>query len=95
MLTHTRAVIAASAYAFIARKKVAGVHDPLHETGYADRCGSAAASICRGMMATAPFGSVAPRPNSTIPATRRFVSIEVDGTTAKGYDRHFIEATIR
>jgi hypothetical protein len=87
MLTHTRAVVAASAYAFIARQKVAGVHDhftkrdiPIavevrgeHLQGYdGDR------SVRFGGAATELYDA----------GDEAFVSIEVDGTTAQGYDRH-------
>lgn len=87
MLTHTRAVVAASAYALIARKKVAGVHDHAtkldmqiaaeahgeHLQGYdGDR------SVRFGGAATELYDA----------GDEAFVSIEVDGSTAQGYDRH-------
>jgi hypothetical protein len=87
MLPHTRAIVAASAYAFIARKKVAGVHDHStsqdlqiaaevrgeHLQGYdGDR------SVRFGGAATELYDA----------GNEGFVSLEIDGLTAQGYDRH-------
>lgn len=87
MLPHTRAMVAAAAYAFMFRRKVAGVHD------HAENLDMQIAAETRGdhLQAydggrSAHFGGDLPELYDTGDAA--FVSLAIDGTTAEGYDRH-------
>jgi hypothetical protein len=86
MLPHTRALIAASAHAFITGKKVAGVYD--HAAGRHLRI----AAEGRGAHLQGFDGDRSARFGGTLPelydaADKAFVSLEVDGATALGHDR--------
>lgn len=86
MLPHIRAMIAASAYALITQKKVAGIYD--HAAGRHLRI----AAEARGEHLQGFDGDRSAKFGGTLPelydaADKIFVSIEIDGTTAKGYDR--------
>lgn len=87
MLTHTRAIVAASAYAFIARRKVAGVHD------HATKLDLRIAADVRGAHLQGYDGDRAVRFGGAAAELydaghEAFISLQVDGTTAQGYDRH-------
>ena len=86
MQPHTRALIAASAYAAIGGKKVTGLYD--HGASEQLRI----AVECRGNNLQGAdgergvtFGGVLPELYDA--GDRSFVSLEIDGTTARGYDR--------
>lgn len=86
MVPHTRAIVAAAAYAFIARDKVAGVHD--HSPGKDLRI----AAECRGNQVQGFDGDRTTKFGGTLPelydaGDKTFVSIEIDGTKLIGYDR--------
>ncbi len=86
MLPHIRAMIAASAFAFITNRKVAGIYD--HDAGRHLRI----AAEARGDHLQGFDGDRSAKFGGTLPelfdvAGKSFVSIEIDGTTAKGYDR--------
>lgn len=86
MLPHTRAMVAAAAYAFIAGKKVAGVHD--HASGRDLRI----AAECRGNRLQGFDGDRLVKFGGTLPelydaGDRTFVSLEIDGAKARGHDR--------
>lgn len=87
MQSHTRAVIAASAYAFITRRTVAGVHD--HSSSRDLKI----AAETRGDNLqgydgdrSVRFGGAATELYDA--GDEAFMSIEIDGATAQGYDRH-------
>jgi len=87
MLPHTRAIVAAAAYAFIFRKKVAGVHD--HST----KQDLQIAAETRGEHLQAYDGDRSARFGGDLPelydaGDEAFVSLAVDGMTARGYDRN-------
>ncbi|NMN04709.1 MULTISPECIES: hypothetical protein [unclassified Novosphingobium] len=79
-------MIAAAAYAFIFEKKVAGVHD--HTTGQDLQI---AAEVRGGRLQgqdgdrSAKFGGTLPELHDA--GDDAFVSLEIDGNTARGYDR--------
>ncbi len=86
MQPHTRAIIAAAAYAVITGKTVAGLYD--HAAGRHLRI----AAECRGSHVQAfdgerdaPFGGALPELYDA--ADRTFISLEADGMTARGHDR--------
>lgn len=86
MSPHTRAIIAAAAHAFIFGKKIAGVHD--HETGKDLRI----AAETRGDHLQGFDGDRSAKFNGTVSelydaGDASFVSLEIDGVTARGYDR--------
>lgn len=86
MHSHTRAMIAAAAHAFIIRKKVAGVYD--HASGRHLRI----AAEARGDHLQGFDGDRDARFGGTLPEIydvpdKSFVSLEIDGLTARGYDR--------
>ncbi len=86
MSPHTRAMVAATAYAFIFGKKVAGVHD--HATG---RDLQIAVEV-RGSRMQGIDGDRSAKLSGTLPelydaGDNTFVSLEIDGATARGYDR--------
>lgn len=89
-------MVAAAAYAFIIRKKVAGIHD--HAAGRNVRI--AAESRGEHLQGfdgdrSAKFGGTLPEIFDT--GTRAYVSLEIDGSTAQGYDRassHAYSATV-
>lgn len=86
MSPHTRAMIAAAAYAFICAKKVAGVHD--HAAGQDLRI----AAETRGDRLQGFDGDRSVKFGGTLPELHdagddAFVSLEIDGLTARGYDR--------
>ncbi len=86
MSPHTRAMIAASAHAFMFRKKIAGVHD--HESGRDLRI----AAETRGDRLQGFDGDRSAKFNGTRfeiydAGDDAFVSLEIDGLEAQGYDR--------
>lgn len=86
MLPHTRAMIAAAAFAFITGRKVAGLYD--HSAGKHLRI----AAESRGEHLQGFDGDRSARFGGTLPelfdaSDKRHVSMELEGTTAKGYDR--------
>ena len=86
MSPHTRAIVAAAAHAFIFGKKVAGVHD--HGTAQDLRI----AAETRGDRLQGFDGDRSARFGGTLPelydaGDDAFFSLEIDGLTAKGYER--------
>lgn len=86
MLPHTRAMVAAAAYAFIKRKKVAGLHD--HSTSR----DLDIAAESRGNQLQGFDGDRSVKFGGTLPelfdaGDKTFVSFEIDGESARGYDR--------
>lgn len=86
MHPHTRAMVAASAHAVIIRKKVAGVYD--HAAALHRRI----AAECRGDRLqgvdgdrSAIFGGALPELYDD--GDKAFLPLDVDGHTARGYDR--------
>lgn len=96
MLPHTRAMIAASAHAVISGKKVAGIHD--HASAQDLRI----AAECRGNRLQGLDGDRGVKFGGTLPeiydeADKAFVSLAVEGSTVRGYDRgsaSFYEAIV-
>ncbi len=96
MLSHTRAMVAAAAHAFIIRKKVAGIYD--HAAARHLRI----AAESRGEHLQGYDDDRAARFGGTLPeildaGSGAFVSLEIDGETARGYDRasaHAFSATV-
>lgn len=86
MSPHTRALVAAAAYAFIAGKKVAGVHD--HVAGLdLEIAAEARGGRLQGMDGTrsAKFGGRLPELYDA--GDDAFISLEIEGATGRGYDR--------
>jgi len=86
MLPHTRAMIAAAAYAFITGKKVAGMHDH----AFARDLQIAAES--RGHHLQGFDGDRSVQFGGTLPelfdaGSGTFVSLEINGANARGFDR--------
>ncbi|RVT93168.1 hypothetical protein [Sphingomonas crocodyli] len=86
MAPHIRALIAASAYAFVTGDKVAGIYD--HAAGRHLRI----AAECRGSSLQGYDGDRAARFGGTLPeifdtATQTFVSMMIEGARVQGYDR--------
>lgn len=86
MNPHTRAMIAASAHAVIVGKKVAGIHD--HVTGE----DLSIAAECRENRLQGVDGDRSAKFGGTLPeiyddGDKVFVSLTVEGSTARGYDR--------
>ena len=86
MHPHTRAMIAASAHAFIIGRKVAGLYD--HAAGRHLRV----AAEARGEHLQGLDGDRAARFGGTLPelydvVDKNHVSLEITGTDARGYDR--------
>lgn len=86
MVPHTRAMVAAAAYAFITGRKVAGIYD--HSAGKHLRI----AAEARGEHLQGFDGDRSVRFGGTLPelydaGEKAFISLEIDGTTARGYDR--------
>lgn len=86
MVPHTRAMVAAAAYALVTGKKVAGLHD--HTAGTDLRI----AAEARSPRIKAYDGDRAARFEGTLPdiydeGTKAFVSFTVEGSTVRGYDR--------
>ena len=86
MSPHTRAMVAAAAHAFIFGKKVAGVHD--HGAAQDLRI----AAETRGDRLQGFDGDRSAKFGGTLPelydaGDDAFVSLEIDGLSAKGYDR--------
>lgn len=86
MAPHTRTMIAASAFAFITGKKVAGMHD--HSSGKDLRI----AAECRGDQLQGYDGDRSVGFGGKLPelydaGARSFVSLEIDGASAQGFDR--------
>lgn len=96
MKPQTRALVAASAHAFISGKKVAGVYD--HSTSQHLRI----AAESRGEHLQGLDGDRSAKFGGTLPelydaGDKAFVSMEIDGMTARGYDRgssHAYTATV-
>jgi hypothetical protein len=81
-----RAIVAASAYAILSGKKVAGIHD--HDAGRHRRI----AAECRGDWLQAYDGERDAHFGGDLPdlydrGDKAFVSLEKDGATVRGYDR--------
>ena len=86
MSPHTRALVAAAAHAFITGKKVAGLYD--HTAGRHLRIAAEArGEHLQGFDGDrdARFGGTLPELSDVV--TETYVSLEIDGDTAKGYDR--------
>lgn len=86
MRPHTRALVAASAHAVIIGRKVAGLYD--HAAGRHLRI----AAESRGGRLQGVDGDRSVMFGGTLPEVfddgdKQFVSLEIDGTTARGYDR--------
>jgi hypothetical protein len=86
MQPHIRAIVAASAHAFIIRKKVAGLYDHA-----ADRHLRIAAET-RGDRLQGVDGDRSIMFGGTLPdiydeGEKAFLSLAIDGATARGYDR--------
>lgn len=86
MFPHTRAMIAAAAYAFITRHKVAGMHD--HASGQDLQI----AAESRGNHLQGYDGDRAVQFGGTLPelfdaGSGTFVSLEISGPNARGFDR--------
>jgi hypothetical protein len=86
MQAHTRALVAASAYAVITGKKVAGIFD--HTANEQLQI----AAECRGTGLQGADGDRAVAFGGTLPelyddGDKAFISLEVDGARARGYDR--------
>ena len=86
MQAHTRAIVAASVHAAIIGRKVAGIYD------HTARRHLRIAAECRGNWLQGLDGERAAKFGGTLPelfdeGDRTFVSLDVDGTTARGYDR--------
>jgi hypothetical protein len=86
MVPHTRAMVAAAAYAFITGKKVAGVYD------HSAKIHLRIAAESRGEHLQGFDGDRSVRFGGTLPelydaGDKAFVSLEIDGMTARGYDR--------
>lgn len=86
MHPHTRAMVAAAAHAFIIGRKVAGIYD--HSAGRHLRI----AAEARGEQLQGFDGDRPARFGGTLPelydaGDRVFVSLEIDGATARGHDR--------
>ena len=86
MAPHTRAMVAAAAYAFIARRKVAGIHD--HWSGQDLQIGAEA----RGKNLQGYDGDRGAQFAATLPelydaGDNNFVSLEIGGSKVRGYDR--------
>ena len=86
MHPHTRAIVAASAYAITTGSKVAGIYDHT-----ASRHLPIAAE-CRGQRLQAYDGERSVNFGGTLPdlyddGIEAFVSFETDGSTVRGYDR--------
>jgi hypothetical protein len=88
MSPHTRAIVAAAAYAFMFGKKVAGVHD--HASGRdlqiaAETLGDRLQGFDGDRQAK--FNGT---PSELYDAgDKAFIALEIDGLRGKGYDRHF------
>jgi hypothetical protein len=97
MHPHTRAMVAASAHAIITGKKVAGIYD--HAAGRDLQI----AAECRGNRLQGVDGDRSAKFGGTLPelyddGDKVFVSLTVDGSTARGYDRGsagFYEAQVK
>ena len=86
MQPHTRAIVAAAAYAVLTGRKVAGLYD--HAAGMHLRI----AAECRDSRVQAYDGARAATLAGTLPelfdeGAHAFISLEADGMTARGYDR--------
>lgn len=86
MQPHHRAIVAASAYALIAGRKVVGLYDHAAERHLR------IAAEARGNQVQALDGDRSARFGGTLPelydeADGVFISLEADGVTARGYDR--------
>lgn len=86
MLAQTRALIAAAAHAFVTGRKVAGVYD--HAAGHHLRI----AAEARGDRLQGLDGDRSAKFGGTLPeiydaAAKTYISLELEGATARGYDR--------
>lgn len=86
MAPHTRAMVAAAAYAFISGRKVAGIHD--HWSGQDLEI----AAEARGKHLQGYDGDRRAQFAVTLPelydaGDNNFVSLEIGGSKARGYDR--------
>ncbi len=86
MVPHTRAMVAAAAFAFITGKKVAGMHD--HSSGRDLRIAAEArGNLLQGFDGdrSAGFGGTLPELYDN--GDKTFVSLEIEGAKAHGHDR--------
>ena len=86
MAPHTRAMVAAAAYAFVSGRKVAGIHD--HWSGQDLEI----AAEARGQYLQGYDGDRGAQFAATLPelydaGDNNFVSLELAGAKARGYDR--------
>ncbi len=86
MLPHTRAMVAAAAHAFLVGKRVAGVHE--HASGRDHQI----AAEARGDRLQGFDGDRLAKFNGTRSelyddGDKAFISLEIDGLKARGYDR--------
>src|SRR5262249_39136690 len=86
MHSHTPPLIAASAHAIIIGQMVAGIYDPARDRHLR------IAAECRGNRLQGLDGDRSAKFGGTLPeiydeGTGAFVSLEVEGATARGYDR--------
>lgn len=86
MLAHTRAMVAAAAYALIKREKVAGLHD------HSSNRDLDIAAEARGNQLQGADGDRSVMFGGTLPelfdaGDKTYVSLEIEGHRAKGYDR--------
>lgn len=86
MSPHTRAMVAAAAHAFMFGRKIAGVHD--HESGRDLRIAAEArGDKLQGMDGDRSSKFVGTPFELYDTADNAFVSLEIDGLNAQGYDR--------
>lgn len=86
MLPHIRAMIAAAAFAFITGKKVAGVYDHL-AARHLRIAAEARGGYLQGFDGDRGTKFAGALPELYDQSDRTFISIEIDGQTAKGHDR--------
>lgn len=86
MAPHTRAIVAAAAYAFISGRKVAGIHD--HWSGQdLEIAAEARGNQLQGYDGDRKTQFAATLPELYDAGDNNFVSLEVEGAKARGYDR--------
>lgn len=86
MLPHTRAIVAAAAHAFISGRKVAGVHD--HDLGQDLRIAAEVrGDRLQGIDGDRSSKFSGSRTEIYDAADRAFVSLEINGLNAHGFDR--------
>src|SRR5262245_58051832 len=86
MAPHTRAMVAAAVYGFIAGRKVAGLHD--HWSGQdLQIAAEARGNQLQGFDGDRGAQFVATLPELYDAGDNNFVSLEIAGSKARGYDR--------